>query len=410
MKQLQCLVVLFLSIEHIQGISFNQPNISLNSSWNPNAAIVVNQSIIGSTISDFFITTNNSIFISNGQQGQVLLLDSANSGNVTDTRNTSINSSSLFVGQGNQVYFDSFSSVTGGVSQIGWNSSTHPTLIISLCQQCFDIFVDSDENLFCSISARHQVLFRSLQQPSTHLMIAAGTGSKGSTATTLSQPKGIFVDTSIGDLFVADCDNNRVQLFHHESLVAQTVVANRSSNVTFTLDCPSHIVLDSNKLLFIVDSNNGRVVRQTSNGFTCIVGCGGTQVTYPSRIAFDSVENLFVLDQSAHRLWKFDLITWKSAGTTNGSLGWITTGNMSVARYGHTATILSNGTVLVTSGYNGVCLSSAELYNPLTGSWTTGTMSVVRSAHTATSLSNGNVLFAGGDNCGSFLSSAELYQ
>ena len=43
------------------------------------------------------------------------------------------------------------------------------------------------------------------------------------------------------------------------------------------------------------------------------------------------------------------------------------TGSMNVARIGHTATLLSNGDVLVAGGDNS---GSAELYNPSTGVWT----------------------------------------
>ncbi|CAF1651245.1 unnamed protein product [Adineta ricciae] len=89
---------------------------------------------------------------------------------------------------------------------------------------------------------------------------------------------------------------------------------------------------------------------------------------------------------------------------------WKNTGTMSVARYRHTASILSNGKVLVTGGYNGVSLNSAELYDLSTGNWTTtGTMSVARHAHTASILSNGKVLVTGGWTGTVSLNSAELY-
>jgi WD40 repeat protein len=88
------------------------------------------------------------------------------------------------------------------------------------------------------------------------------------------------------------------------------------------------------------------------------------------------------------------------------------TGSMATARAGHTATLLPNGTVLIAGGLDtgiingqiGVS-STAEIYNPATGSFSaTGQMAVERSMHTATLLPNGTVLVAGGGD-----STAEIY-
>jgi N-acetylneuraminic acid mutarotase len=88
---------------------------------------------------------------------------------------------------------------------------------------------------------------------------------------------------------------------------------------------------------------------------------------------------------------------------------WTNTGSLNLARYGHTATLLPNGTVLVSGGWNSGALASAELYNPATGTWTnTGSLNLARGNHTATLLPNGTVLVSGGYN-GSYLTSAELY-
>ena len=91
---------------------------------------------------------------------------------------------------------------------------------------------------------------------------------------------------------------------------------------------------------------------------------------------------------------------------------WTATGSMGNARDNHTATLLPSGKVLVAAGFgNAGPLSSAELYDPAIGTWTaTGSMATPRYNHTAMLLPSGKVLVAGGynDTNGS-LSSAEFY-
>lgn len=76
---------------------------------------------------------------------------------------------------------------------------------------------------------------------------------------------------------------------------------------------------------------------------------------------------------------------------------WTATGNMNVARVGHTATFLSNGKVLVIGGDKAGAAGTAELYDPATGKWTkVASPATGHIYHTATLLSNGQVLVVGG--------------
>ena len=99
-----------------------------------------------------------------------------------------------------------------------------------------------------------------------------------------------------------------------------------------------------------------------------------------------------------------------STGVVAGSF--TPTGSMEVARQDHTATLLSDGKVLITGGENvtGV-LATEESYDPASGAFTsTGSMGTARAGHTATLLSNEKVLVVGGDDAsGNSLATAEIY-
>ncbi|HET9180200.1 MAG TPA: kelch repeat-containing protein [Terriglobia bacterium] len=88
------------------------------------------------------------------------------------------------------------------------------------------------------------------------------------------------------------------------------------------------------------------------------------------------------------------------------------TGKMSVARAGHTATLLPNGKVLIVGGgsNDSTALATAEIYDPATGAFVaTGPLGTARAYHTATLLTDGNVLVAGGSSPTETLASAEIY-
>ena len=90
----------------------------------------------------------------------------------------------------------------------------------------------------------------------------------------------------------------------------------------------------------------------------------------------------------------------------------VNSGAMNNSRYDHTATVLTNGQVLVAGGEGAGYLSSAELYDVATGVWTnTGNLQIAREGHTATLLFDGCVLVAGGiaNTANNVTTNCELY-
>jgi len=227
--------------------------------------------------------------------------------------NISLNSSekviNVFVAEVGDIYFGYTLNSTSGIQKLTSNL-TNSVSVMETDSRCYDVFINKDNYIYCSIDDHHKVVRKSLNDTLNSTRTIAGTGNAGSTSYMLHTPNGIFVDTNI-DLYVADYENNRIQLFHKEQPNAITVAGSGSLNVTITLYCPIHVVLDMEKYLFIVDQFNHRIIGSNEDGFHCIVGCTGSSgssantLYRPSSMAFDSFGNIYVVDQSNNRIQKF---------------------------------------------------------------------------------------------------------
>ena len=131
----------------------------------------------------------------------------------------------------------------------------------------------------------------------------------GSTSDTLDYPQGIFVDTNL-DLYVADSENQRIQLFRKDELNGTTIVGNETTELRW----PTGVTLDANKALYIVDGGHQRVFRFTNN-LECILGCANdTNAVFntlfePDSLYFNSDGNIFISDWGNNRILKFCLNT-----------------------------------------------------------------------------------------------------
>lgn len=220
--------------------------------------------------------------------------------------------SSLFVTSNGDVYIDN-----GRMTLIQkWTSDgTRTQINLPSDQSCHGLFVDIDDTLYCSVRDGHQIIKKSLENDATATWeIAAGNGTPKSAANTLDNPCGIFVDTNL-DLYVADCNNNRIQLFKHGQQSGISVTNGTAPIGNYKLQCPTDIVLDADRNLYIVDSNSHRIifVAWDSHESRCLVGCssrGGSnlnELNHPTGISFDTFGNMFISDTGNGRVLKFEL-------------------------------------------------------------------------------------------------------
>jgi len=265
--------------------------------------------LVGILPYDVFVDINNTVYVAGTRDNTVQVWLE---GNVTPTRTILGNFNwpySIFVTLNGDVYVDN-SFYNYQIDKWTLNA-TSGVIVMYVNGTCYGLFIDIDDNLYCSNGPSHQVVKRSLNGDVNTSVIVAGTGIAGNASNMLNNPQGIFLDINL-NLYVADCGNSRIQLFQSGQLNGTTITIN-GSNGTFQLSCPTKIVLDADGYLFIVDCNNSRILGSSSTGFRCIVGCTGTsgstsnQLLLPHSLSFDSYGNLFVIDTGNNRLQKFVL-------------------------------------------------------------------------------------------------------
>ena len=285
-------------------------------SWIANATTLATSIPIGPTPYGVFVNTNNTIYVADRGNSRFLVWDK-DSINPTRIISGSLTfPMAIFVAITGDIYVDN-GNTYGRVDKFTMNTNSSVSAM-STGGQCLGLFIDSANNLYCSLHDVHKVIKQLLGSVSNIMTIIAGIGCSGSTANMLNRPQGIFVDINF-DLYVADSGNNRIQLFRPGQLNGITVAGTGSLNVTIALSYPTGVVLDGDGYLFIADNGNSRIVGSGPNGFRCIVGCssvnGSTadQLSYPATLSFDSFGNIYVADYGNYRVQKFLLLT-KSAG------------------------------------------------------------------------------------------------
>ncbi|CAF1640035.1 unnamed protein product, partial [Adineta ricciae] len=190
--------------------------------------------------------------------------------------------------------------------------ATSGELVVTFPGNCFGLFIDIRNHLYCSVHKEHQVVKLMLDSNNKSLAVVAGTrNSSGSDSNKLNRPCGIFVDVYFS-LYVADSGNNRIQVFLSGESNGITVAGGGVPN-GLELRYPSGVILDASNVLYVADNQHHRVVRVEGDSFRCLFGCtkksgpASSQLYYSYSVGFDSQGNLYVADEWNARIQKFNL-------------------------------------------------------------------------------------------------------
>ncbi|WP_445716603.1 T9SS type A sorting domain-containing protein [Flavobacterium sp.] len=203
-----------------------------------------------------------------------------------------------------------------------------------------DLIVDSNGNVFVSDTSNHCV--RKIT-PSGDVSTFAGSGSGDQDGQGVNAkfnfPFGIAID-NFDNLYIADAGNNKIRKIdpsgNVSSIAGSTSSGNQDGNGIFArFNSPRDLVVDVNGNIYVADTFNYRIRKISPNGdVTTFAGSlegsqdgVGTAAKFdkPVSIAIDSNGDLFVIDNTSHRIRKIttstaDVVTFagNSPGHSNG--------------------------------------------------------------------------------------------
>ena len=204
----------------------------------------------------------------------------------------------------NRIQFFRNGTTTGVTASTGWGGTGG-----------FRGVVVGSSNLIYAADTSNHALWRNNTVP-------LGYNGAGGASTQLNGPQGIALDTTIniGYVYIANANQHTVVQWTPGSSNGSVVAGNNGVNgsTNSTMQYPVAVKIDPLGNLFVVDNNNHRVqlycryptvlsYGRTVAG-TGVLGNTPVTLNYPSGIALDKDLNIYVADTGNHRIQKFNRI------------------------------------------------------------------------------------------------------
>jgi len=185
------------------------------------------------------------------------------------------------------------------------------------------VAVDTTGNVYVADTNNHRI--RKIS-PSGLVTTLAGSGAAGfadgtGTAAQFNSPFGVAVDAS-GNVYVGDSDNNRIRKISPSGVVTTVAGSGADGYIDGTgtaaqFSWPAGVAVDASGNLYVVDNSNHRIRTISPSGVVTTLAGSGTngfadgsgaaaQFSYPTGVAVDASGNVYVADYANSRIRKIE--------------------------------------------------------------------------------------------------------